>query len=403
MKLILFLVILLCIGCKDGEGVSRINADKTSQNDNLIPDQNENIISDPNEDIISDQNEDLFIEGASDMNDSNVVDGLEYLSSREYIERTYPSPKGGHFVYERVPGVRGNVHEYFKYFYLGSSRDELFILYAPSIRSPFSGDSVVWLDESTFIFDGRYIYDVEAKEKIKSLLEETLKNNYLMNWSMNHDKSKIAYCIINSSNYRVEIYEYTLETHEVKKIYDFEALITSISTVLNITWDLHNNIYFDTSYRGEEYQVYMYECGENQVSLYYEDVVLGPTSQDKRFISILDYKKRTTILIDTLEDERYDLDYTYNFLFLDGSMLVHIPLGNSDELRMTRLEGGIKTEVKVISLRDIKIEECYVENLQLVDGQLTLDLVKYKDHRFKSIVLEAKRYRVKLEEVEGIE
>lgn len=344
-------------------------------------------------------------EGKQREDDNNINVGVEedkveqekpqisYEYSNQYMERKYYSPNGSNYVTEKIDGVTDPVGSYVNRLYLGSSLNEIGVLYQPHIKKSLSMNPIVWIDDTSFIVGGRYIYDIEKKSIREYLLKDVLDSSYLMNYALNCKGTKVAYSLIDLNDNKGKVFIYDIETREVIKIHEYEKVFTSLVN-LNIAWDINENIYFDVSNTGEEYQVFKYERSSEDSYSLYEDAAILNISNEGRFISIADIATRNTLIVDTLQDKKYVTSYTVDIVWIDETTFAYLPLNSNTTLVISELDEGKLKTIESIDLLSIKVDDYEVENLRYEDEKLLLDIVKFVDNQTHNNVIDSKTYYI---------
>lgn len=328
---------------------------------------------------------------------------ISYEYSNAFMERKYYSPDGSHYVTEKIDGTKGNAGSYINYLYLDSAIEEIGILYQDSIGKNIAMRPIVWLDDSSFVIGGKSIYNIEKKGISEYILKDLLDNSYLFDYAINLEGTKIVYSIIDNSDYIGKILIYDIETGSMKIIHEYEKVFTwSIS--LRVEWDSDENIYFETSYSGDDYQVFKYDQSSGTVEVIHEGAIIINVSEDGRYIVIGDFINHRNEIIDTIDGDSHAIDYSIDIAWIDDHTFVSHPLHNYKSITIYKLNDDSLDTIKSVDLTEIEEDNKRINNLRFENNILLIDVVEFASYRYKTNVIEAKTYRINLyEEIDETE
>lgn len=315
------------------------------------------------------------------INNKNVISILNTnFSKNTQLERKYSSPDGKNYIKQVSDGRYDDTGDIYIKYSLNNYDEVIDEAYIRNIEE-FSDNKIKpeWIDNNRVVIDGRYIYYIDENKK-QQIVDE---DNWIVSYSINADRSKIAYYLC--KNYELKVFMYDIVSGNKKTLYTQkigedinEEILDSIGTVL---WDINNNIYFGSISSLEEGNlssiINKYNFENKSIEEFSENKYLLGISGDKKFLAVR--KDDGISIIDCITLNNYEIgnvnDFYWNscdntFVFTIKKKIDTIFLGNANTLKIE------ERNVRSMTNLDDKYK---VFNLQDDNGEFKFDFIKYND------------------------
>ncbi|WP_066496643.1 hypothetical protein [Abyssisolibacter fermentans] len=351
--------------------------------------------------IESEMNKDVKIKDTQVFNFNKIDSNNVYIkkSKSEYMYNKYYSPDNKNFFIRQI-GDFANYSSVDNALYLNRVTNNVFSKIDSIRKKP-----VMWLNNYEVLVNGMYIYNIETKKIEDYIMKDILDNSYVINYSLDNEKEKIAICLTNKVNNTKDIvysiYVSNIKDKSYKKAYEDSKINTNF--ICNIIWDQNNNIIFDK----DGLKVMKYNQKLNKLSDYINEDIdklnrqqidevdddddgppttynLLSVSKDNRYISvgdsgelirIIDIKNNTEVI----SNDENRIPYSPSFCWVDTNIFAYIDnfVHIDNYIYICSINDGVYTIEETIDCQKLKGDNLFISNLRLEKNELLFDVIEF--------------------------